>query len=180
MKFTTVVLAVFGIIASANAAPTAESDIVIKLSPELHKRLPEAELTELIKSTILKSRDLELEARKTTFLLYSRKNLKKPDYYEDLNDLQQTKRLALVSGTRLEAGVPKEVVSIYEYCLHLLAFMLTNDSCTYFEFVTNERTTYLLLHPSYCYSPKDTDISVRIVFSAPSMAPRAYNTGKND
>ncbi|KAF3217416.1 hypothetical protein TWF106_007926 [Orbilia oligospora] len=63
MKFTTVVLAVFGIIASASAAPTAESDIVIKLSPELHKRLPEAELTELIKSTILKSRDLELEAR---------------------------------------------------------------------------------------------------------------------
>ncbi|KAF3215411.1 hypothetical protein TWF679_003933 [Orbilia oligospora] len=62
MKFTTVVLAVFGIIASASAAPTAESDIVIKLSPELHKRLPEAELTELIKSTILKSRDLELEA----------------------------------------------------------------------------------------------------------------------
>ncbi|KAF3181160.1 hypothetical protein TWF225_006714 [Orbilia oligospora] len=164
MKFTTVVLAVFGIIASANAAPTAESDIVIKLSPELHKRLPEAELTELIKSTILKSRDLELEAH----------------YYEDLNDLQQTKRLALVSWTRLEAGVPKEVVSIYEYCLHLLAFMLTNDSCTYFEFMTNERTTYLLLHPSYCYSPKDTDISVRIVFSAPSMAPRAHNTGKND
>ncbi|KAF3162631.1 hypothetical protein TWF751_010613 [Orbilia oligospora] len=95
MKFTTVVLAVFGIIASANAAPTAESDIVIKLSPELHKRLPEAELTELIKSTILKSRDLELEARG-------------------------------------------------------------------------------------CSCPKDTDISVRIVFSAPSMAPRAHNTGKND
>ncbi|RVD85843.1 uncharacterized protein DFL_004148 [Arthrobotrys flagrans] len=70
MKFTTVVLAVFGIIASASAAPTAESDIVIKLSPELHKRLPEVELTELIKSTILKSRDLnsaKLEARGCTW-----------------------------------------------------------------------------------------------------------------
>ncbi|KAK6501802.1 hypothetical protein TWF481_009626 [Arthrobotrys musiformis] len=66
MKFTTVVLTVFGIIASASAAPAAESDIIIKLSPELHKRLPEAELTELIKSTVLKSRDLsssKLEAR---------------------------------------------------------------------------------------------------------------------
>ncbi|KAF3200394.1 hypothetical protein TWF191_003734 [Orbilia oligospora] len=92
MKFTTVVLAVFGIIASASAAPTAESDIVIKLSPELHKRLPEAELTELIKSTILKSRDLELEARGCS----CRKNLKKSDYYEGLNDLRQTKRPALV------------------------------------------------------------------------------------
>ncbi|KAK6519535.1 hypothetical protein TWF281_003362 [Arthrobotrys megalospora] len=66
MKFSTVVLAVCGIIASASAAPTAETDIVIKLSPELHKRLPEAELTELIKSTVLKSRDMssdKLEAR---------------------------------------------------------------------------------------------------------------------
>ncbi|KAF3906667.1 hypothetical protein ABW20_dc0109929 [Dactylellina cionopaga] len=57
MKFSTVALAIFSIVVTTSAAPTAESDIVIKLSPELHKRLPDAELTDLIKSTVLKSRE---------------------------------------------------------------------------------------------------------------------------
>ncbi|EPS42970.1 hypothetical protein H072_3036 [Dactylellina haptotyla CBS 200.50] len=63
MKFTTVALAVFSIVATASAAPAAESDIIIKLSPELHKRLPEAELTDLIKSAVLKSRDAGPESK---------------------------------------------------------------------------------------------------------------------
>ncbi|KAK6544009.1 hypothetical protein TWF694_000723 [Orbilia ellipsospora] len=66
MKFSTVIFTALTIAAGASAAPAAESDIIFKLSPELHKRLPEAELTELIKSTILKSREAQpskLEAR---------------------------------------------------------------------------------------------------------------------
>ncbi|KAF3933843.1 hypothetical protein ABW19_dt0201259 [Dactylella cylindrospora] len=65
MKVSAIILATLSIVATASAVPTAEPDITIKLSPELHKRLPEPELTELIKKAVLSSRepDAKLDAR---------------------------------------------------------------------------------------------------------------------